>query len=170
MNADLYVKALQFAANKHDGQRVTGADLPYLVHVCSVASEILAVNGSDLAIQCALLHDTIEDTATTLDEIRAEFGDAVAAGVSALTKSEAVPKPDRMADSLARIKAQPRDIWMVKLADRITNLAPPPATWSAEKRREYQAEAVIIAETLAGAHPELDARIRARIAAYSRYF
>ncbi|MFT3693500.1 MAG: HD domain-containing protein [Kofleriaceae bacterium] len=169
MNSDLYVAALQFAATKHEGQRVTGSGLPYLVHVCSVASEILAVGGSDLAIQCALLHDTVEDTATTLEEIRAAFGPDVAAGVAALTKSEAVPKPDRMADSLARIKQQPRDIWMVKLADRITNLAPPPAQWTLAKRREYQAEAVVIADTLAGADPALDARIRARIAAYSSY-
>ncbi|HEY0253094.1 MAG TPA: HD domain-containing protein [Kofleriaceae bacterium] len=170
MNPDAYVQALQFAARKHEGQRVTGSGLPYLVHVCSVASEILGVGGSDLALQCALLHDTVEDTATTLDEIRSEFGLAVMHGVSALTKNAELPKSEQMADSLARIQTQPHVIWIVKLADRITNLAPPPAHWTSEKRRTYREEAIVIADTLGAASPALEARIRARIAAYSRYF
>jgi (p)ppGpp synthase/HD superfamily hydrolase len=174
---DRYVAALRFAATKHDGQRMTGSALPYLVHVVSVAGEVLAVLDRepdldpDLAVSCALLHDTLEDTATTYDELATTFGAAVADGVRALSKlDDAIPKADRMADSLRRIRGQPREVWVVKLADRITNLAPPPAAWSSDKRRAYRDEAIQIADALAGASPLLEQRIRARIAAYSAYF
>ncbi len=153
---------------------MTGGDYPYLVHVVSVACEVIAalapgIDG-DLAVSCALLHDTLEDTPTTYAELVEHFGDPVAAGVRALSKDDALPKADRMADSLRRIRLQPREVWMVKLADRTTNLAPPPEQWSSDKRRAYQAEAHVIAEALAGASPILEARMRARIAAYSAYF
>jgi (p)ppGpp synthase/HD superfamily hydrolase len=74
-----------------------------------------------------------------------------------------------MADSLRRLRDQPREVQLVKLADRITNLAPPPAHWSADKRRAYRAEAVTIADTLGDASPTLQARLRARIAAYAAF-
>jgi (p)ppGpp synthase/HD superfamily hydrolase len=75
-----------------------------------------------------------------------------------------------MADSLRRIAAQPREIAMVKLADRITNLAPPPAHWPRDKRIAYRDEAIVIADALARTDTALDARIRARIVAYAAHF
>ena len=172
---DRYAAALRFAAEKHEGQRMTGSDLPYLVHVVSVTGEVLAALepalDADLAIGCALLHDTLEDTATTYAELVGLFGAPIADGVLALSKlDDAIPKPDRMADSLRRIRLEPREVWIVKLADRITNLAAPPASWSSAKRIAYRDEAIQIADTLAGASPLLEARIRTRIAAYSGYF
>jgi (p)ppGpp synthase/HD superfamily hydrolase len=167
-----YASALRFAAEQHAGQLVPGSDLPYLVHVVQVAAEVQralraeAVDDPDLAVVCALLHDTVEDTACTVADVAAAFGDAVAAGVLALTKDERLPKDERMPDSLRRIKQQPREISMVKLADRITNLGPPPARWTTDKRRAYLAEGEVIATALAGASPWLDARIRARTLAY----
>jgi (p)ppGpp synthase/HD superfamily hydrolase len=172
---DRYIAALRFSSRKHEGQRMTGDQFPYIVHVVSVASEVIAALepalDADLAVQCALLHDTLEDTQTTYPELAEEFGAPVADGVLALSKTdEAIPKASRMEDCLRRIRLQPREVWIVKLADRITNLAPPPAQWSSEKRRAYHAEAKLIADALAGASPVLDARIRARISGYSAYF
>jgi (p)ppGpp synthase/HD superfamily hydrolase len=176
-SADRYVAALRFAATKHEGQRMTGSGLPYLVHVVAVAGEVLCVLprepalDPDLAVGCALLHDTLEDTATTYSELVAMFGAPIADGVRALSKlDDSIPKAERMADSLRRIRLQPREVWVVKLADRITNLAPPPAGWSNDKRRAYRDEAIEIAGALAGASPALEARIRERIAAYSAFF
>lgn len=172
---DRYVAALRFAAVRHAAQRVPDSDLPYLVHLTSVAAEVIAalattrVADPDLAVQCALLHDCIEDTPTTRAEVAAAFGEPVAAGVQALTKDAALAKPDAMRDSLRRIRAQPPEIWLVKLGDRITNLAPPPASWTRDKCARYQAEAVTIADALGSASPILDARLRARIAAYAAY-
>jgi (p)ppGpp synthase/HD superfamily hydrolase len=58
---------------------------------------------------------------------------------------------------------------MVKLADRITNLAPPPSSWTREKCARYRDEAILIADALGAASPALDARLRARIASYATY-
>ena len=173
---DRYVAALRFAAVRHAGQRVPETELPYVVHVTSVAAEVIAAlpsttaSDDDLAVCCALLHDTIEDTETRYEEIAAAFGVAIADGVRALSKDPALPKPQRMADSLRRIRAQPREIWLVKLGDRITNLGPPPPSWSRDKRRAYRDEALQIADALGDASAALDARLRARAAAYERYF
>jgi (p)ppGpp synthase/HD superfamily hydrolase len=164
-----YMAALKFAAEKHLTQTFPGTQLPYLVHLVTVASEViahlpvLALDDPDLAVGCALLHDTIEDTGTTRDELAARFGEAVARGIDALTKKAV---RDKMADSLRRIREQPREIWIVKLADRTANMDTPPHYWPAEKRRAYRDEAVQIADALGGAAPVLDARLRARIAAY----
>lgn len=172
---DRYVAALRFAAERHDGQLVTDTRLPYLLHVASVAGEVIAALPAtpgadpDLAVACALLHDTVEDTPTTLDEIEARFGAAVAVGVGALTKDASLAKELRMADSLRRIRACPGAVWMVKLADRITNLAPPPRSWPLDKRRAYRDEARAIADALGEACPVLDARLRARIESYAAY-
>src|SRR5688500_14845365 len=126
-----YVDAMRFAAAAHNAQKELGSDLPYLVHVVSAAAEVIAALpmlpgiDADLAVTCALLHDTVEDTNVTLDEIRARYGHAVAAGVAALTKDtqKLSHAADRMVDSLRRIEEQPREIAIVKLADRITNMA-----------------------------------------------
>lgn len=174
---DRYVDALQFAAQAHAGATMPGSELPYLVHVVSVAAEVIAALptlpdiDADLAVTCALLHDTVEDTSVTLDDIRARFGDAVAAGVSALTKdtTKFSEKADQMADSLRRILEQPREIAIVKLADRITNMSEPPHYWSREKRSKYREEAGVIADALGGASPALAARLRARIASYAQF-
>lgn len=170
---DRYVRALRFAADKHRDQRVPGTALPYLVHVVSVAGEVIAaladVEQPDLAIACALLHDTLEDTATTVDEIAASFGQEVAAGVAALTKAARLPKAERMADSLRRIREQPRAVWCVKLADRITNLAPPPIGWTRDRCHAYREEAGEIAAALGDASPALHARLRAKIDSYAPF-
>jgi len=172
---DRYVDAMRFAAAAHHAQKEQGSDLPYLVHVVSVAVEVIAALptlldvDADLAVACALLHDTVEDTPVTLDEIRARFGDVVADGVGALTKNQQLPKAEQMADSLRRIKEQPREIAVVKLADRITNMSEPPHFWTRDKRMAYRAEATLIANELGYASPELEARLRARIAAYATF-
>ncbi len=168
---DRYVAALRFAAERHRAQLVPGSQLPYIVHVVAVAAELIAAlapdDDADLAVCAALLHDTIEDTGTTRDELVAAFGPRVADGVQALSKDKTAA--DAMADSLERIRTQPREIWMVKLADRITNLAPPPPTWSREKCAAYRDEATSIADALGAASAQLDARLRRRIASYAAY-
>ncbi len=168
---DRYLDALTFAAHAH-GEQKTPMGLPYLVHVTSVTMEVIAAlrtepgRDEDLAVTCALLHDVAEDTTTTLREIELAFGGRVASGVSALTKNPKLPKPHAMADSLRRILEQPPEIAMVKLADRVTNLAPPPQAWSTEKIATYREEARAILSALGGESPVLAARLQARIDTY----
>ncbi len=181
---DIYINTYRFAATAHwnsdTKQVVPGTDLPYLMHFSLVAMEVIAalekeagLNG-DLAVQCALLHDTIEDTDTTYDQLVGKFGVAVANGVQALTKDQAVgkdlPKQKRkerqMADSLERVQQQPREVWMVKMADRITNLQPPSKHWTQEKISRYREEAYQIHRALKGASPFLAARLQEKIDRY----
>jgi (p)ppGpp synthase/HD superfamily hydrolase len=169
---DAHVDALRFAAARHLGQRMTDSELPYVVHLTAVAAEVMAALARerfaepDLAVQCALLHDCVEDTPTTLDEVAAHFGGKVAAGVAALTKDARLAKAERMADSLRRIRQQPAEVWIVKLADRITNLAPAPASWSRDKRTAYRDEAGEILRALGEASLHLADRLAARISRY----
>jgi (p)ppGpp synthase/HD superfamily hydrolase len=136
---DSYKRALDFAAKAHGAQQVPGSGFPYVVHLAKVAAEVMRacdeerLDGS-LSVTCALLHDTIEDAGVTRAQIEEAFGPRVAAGVDALTKRDALSKEERMRDSLDRIRAQGREVAMVKLADRITNLEPPPPHWTLEKR------------------------------------
>jgi (p)ppGpp synthase/HD superfamily hydrolase len=172
---DLYKRALDFAAAAHGDQKVPGTEHPYVTHLAKVAMETIAACqadpklDADLAIPCALLHDAIEDAGVSYDDIRQAFGSAVADGVRALTKDGSLPKEQQMADSLERIRLQPPEIWVVKLADRITNLERPPERWSREKRMKYREEARQIRDRLRGASTSLEQRIEEKIEAYAEY-
>lgn len=174
-NQDIYIKTLIFAATAHGSQKVPGTELPYLTHVTLVTMEVIAALShdenldGDLAVQCALLHDVIEDTDITFQQVVDTFGPAVADGVLALTKNEAMDKLSAMQDSLERIRKQPREVWLVKLADRITNLQPPPHYWTVEKKIAYRQEAQVIHDALNEASPYLAARLREKIDAYGVY-
>jgi (p)ppGpp synthase/HD superfamily hydrolase len=145
--------------------------LPYLVHVSSVAMEVIAAlqaepgHDDDLAVTAAPLYDVVEDTSTTVEVVAAALGPR-AAGVSALTESAALDKPAAMTDTLARILKQPLEIAIVKLGDRVINLAPPPPRWSAPKVAAYRAEAQTILDALGAASPFLSARLAERSRTY----
>ncbi len=172
MNPDVYIRALRFASLAHRDQRMPDKDHPYIVHPVMVAAEVLAAlqveaGDHDVAVACALLHDVVEDTETSLDQIHQAFGKEIAAGVAALTKRRDLLKHEAMADSLRRIREQPREVWMVKLADRIVNLTPPaPGHWDTAKKQRYREEGQKIHDALAEASPHLSARLRQRIAEY----
>ncbi|WP_207625721.1 HD domain-containing protein [Niastella populi] len=158
MKTNLSIDKLQNIWQKvtilHSGQTYGGSQkderIEYINHIASVVFEIqnamqhTADFDGELAVSCALLHDTIEDTSLTIDELKQLFGEQITAGVLALTKDKHKPKDQQMADSLARIKAQPKEIWAVKMADRICNLYAPPYYWNNQKKLGYIEEARII--------------------------
>lgn len=167
----LYQEAIKFATYKHleKRQKVKGTKLPYVVHLSNVAMEIFmaASHTKDFnliyAIQAALLHDTIEDTETTFDEIKKSFGEDIAIAVLALSKDNNLPKDRQISDSLARIKKLQKEVWAVKLADRITNLQPPPANWSRAKNIKYLKESQFILDELKEGNQYLAKRLEAKI-------
>jgi (p)ppGpp synthase/HD superfamily hydrolase len=169
---ELYITAYRFAARAHQGQIYPGTELPYIMHLSFVSMEILgglsveSGRDGDLAVQCALLHDTIEDTATTYADLAAKFGENVADGVLALSKDPTLEKSQQLTDSLQRIRSQPPEIWMVKLADRISNLQPPPSHWTSEKILRYRDEAMEIHTSLQAASPFLGMRLLEKIEHY----
>lgn len=173
---DIYQKTIKFAAQKHTDQNQTipGTDLPYVVHLSNVAMEILLASersenfDGKFAIQVALLHDVLEDTPTTYEELENIFSKTVAEGVLALTKNADLEKDQKMIDSLNRIKKLPKEVWAVKLADRITNLQPPPAHWPEEKIKKYKVEAEIILQELRGGNEYLEKRLEQKIKEYNQ--
>jgi len=176
-NQEKYIKAWNFASVAHNGQVVPGTDIPYINHIGLVAMEAMSaitydsnIKEPDLLIQCALLHDVMEDTDCTYDTLRMKFGARVADGVLALSKDSSLPsKEEQMEDSLLRIVKQPIEVWMVKLSDRITNLQPPPKHWSKEKTRKYRNEAISILEKLGDANRYLAERLKTKIAEYEHH-
>lgn len=174
---DVYLQAWDFACFAHKGQTYKGPKpgivYDYCNHPAAVAMEVSHAlvqhpeYDGNLAIQCALLHDTLEDTAVTYQELRTQFGHAVADGVLALSKNASLPENMRMENSLKRICQQPREIWLVKLADRINNLQYVPLHWAGERIRAYRCEAYMILETLGVASPVLAQRLAEHIWRYS---
>ncbi len=178
---DVFRKALFFAAPFHKGQTYGGAEegtqVEYVNHLTSVVMEVISAlpsvphyNGN-LAIQCALLHDVIEDTEASYEIVLQGFGPEVADGVLALTKNpELGSKRKQMADSLERILQQPHEVWMVKLADRITNLHKPPHYWKRDKIIRYRKEGILIRDTLGAASEVLEKRLTEKIEEYQRLY
>jgi (p)ppGpp synthase/HD superfamily hydrolase len=163
----------------HSGQTYGGSHkdekIEYINHIGSVVFEVLnamqhtANFNGELAVSCALLHDSIEDTTLTIDELKQLYGEQVTAGVLALTKDKNKPKDQQMADSLARIKAQPKEVWAVKMADRICNLYAPPYYWNNQKKLGYLEEARTIHAHLKDGNEYLANRLMQKIEEYKKY-
>ncbi|MGG6231993.1 HD domain-containing protein [Tenacibaculum sp. SDUM215027] len=176
MTQELYQKAIKFAGEKHKDQKVPGTNSNYLLHISNVAMEIIiahnANNNFDLnyAVQLALLHDTLEDTDTDFSELLNMFGEKVAIGVQALTKNKNLDsKKEKMIDSLNRINKLEKEVGMVKLADRITNLQEPPKHWKKDKIQSYLSEATLINEALNNKNEYLNKRLENKITEYKKY-
>lgn len=119
----LWQKAASFAARAHAAQIRKDGKTPYVAHVFRVAMTVRDVFGCDdpVAICTALLHDTIEDTATDYDDIESRFGEPVAVCVAAVTKNMLLREDIREADYDARLANAPWQARMVKLADVYDN-------------------------------------------------
>ncbi len=139
-----FARALDFAARKHTAQRRKGvAHEPYINHLAEVAFLLAqATGGRDLNLVLAgLLHDTIEDTATSHAELAEEFGCEVADLVREVTYDRSLPKEERKRLQVLTVPQKSRKAKMIKMADKISNLesilCSPPAGWSEERKREY---------------------------------
>lgn len=172
---ELYLRAARFACEAHAEQHIKDSPANYSLHLSSVSMEVLAAwhmmpdFDISIAMPVAWLHDTLEDTATTEDALRLQFGEPVLKCVRALTKDASLPYETRMPDVLKRLQAAPREASIVKLADRITNLQKPPRSWSKEKCAHYLEEAKVIRTAVGGAHETLRERLDQKIAAYVEY-
>jgi (p)ppGpp synthase/HD superfamily hydrolase len=172
---DSYRAAMHFAAIAHGEQKVPGKPYSYIVHISNVCMEVIAtvrkMKGLDenLAIICAILHDVIEDTTVSNTKLKTQFGTKIYKGVMALTKRKDIAKDRQMKDSLKRIKKEPVEIGIVKMADRIVNLETPPQNWTNEKIKEYYEEAKIILKELKQCSPFLAKRLDKKIKDYRKF-
>ena len=137
-------RALDFAARKHSNQRRKGeAGEPYVNHLAEVARLVAeATEGKDtIAVLAALLHDAIEDTPTTREELEREFGREVADIVAEVTDDKSLPKAERKRLQVETAAGKSRRAKLVKIADKTSNLRSiaksPPVGWDLERQREY---------------------------------
>lgn len=136
--------ALKFAANKHRNQRRKGIDAsPYINHPIDVVEVIACTGGiDDLAtLQAAVLHDTIEDTQTTAEELEEVFGAEVRSLVEEVTDDKRLPKAERKRLQIEHAPHLSEKAKLIKIADKLCNVRDvvhyPPAHWSLERRQEY---------------------------------
>jgi guanosine-3',5'-bis(diphosphate) 3'-pyrophosphohydrolase len=128
--------AAAFAARAHQHQLRKDGRTPYVAHVFRVAATVVLVFGchDETAVTAAILHDTIEDTATDYDDIEDDFGSEVAAIVAALTKNMLLPEPQRERDYDKRLAQADWRARLIKLADTYDNFIDK-AELSPQKRR-----------------------------------
>ncbi len=126
-DVDLIQKAYVFAAQAHDGQ-VRRSGEPYVLHPLAVAELVAELQLDEAAICAAILHDTVEDTSTTVGEVEELFGTPIAQLVDGLTKLSKIrfnSSQERQAENFRKmIIAMSRDlrVILVKLADRLHNM------------------------------------------------
>jgi len=159
---DLLLRAVGFAAEKHRHQRRKDAHAsPYINHPIELTTLLREAGIGDPVVLCAaLLHDTIEDTDTTEEELRRHFGAEIAETVLEVTDDKSLDRADRkrlQIEHAAHISDRAK---LVKLADKICNLRDmertPPAGWSPERRQEYFDWAKQVVDGLRGVHPRLE--------------
>ena len=161
---DVILDALQFAAHKHRDQRRKDLEAsPYINHPIALANVLWREGGVHQpdVICAALLHDTIEDTDTTAEELRERFGKKVARIVEEVTDDKTLDKAKRKRLQVEHAPTLSREAKLVKLADKISNLrdmgASPPKTWPRSRVRAYFDWAKEVVDQLRGAHPKLEA-------------
>jgi (p)ppGpp synthase/HD superfamily hydrolase len=174
--ADL-LAAAHFAARKHKDQRRSDPEAtPYINHPLAVAELLSRVGGvTDLAtLQAALLHDTIEDTNTTAEEIEAAFGKEVRCLVAEVTDDKSLPKAERKRLQIEHAPTLSPGGRVIKLADKICNaadLTPTiPVGWTSQKKLEYLDWAEKVVARIRGSSPALETRFDELLAEKRRLF
>jgi len=116
-------KAIQFAAKKHNGHlRKETEPLPYITHLFSVALLVAEDGADDDTVSAALLHDTVEDTDTTREEIAQAFNERVADLVTAVTEPTGLPWKERKTHYLAHLETADDEALIIAIADKIDNI------------------------------------------------
>lgn len=136
MNTDLLDRAIVFAVKAHHNTERRGKGFPYIVHPMEAVEVVATITPDQELLAAAALHDTIEDTDVTVEQICAEFGDRVANLVHAESDkfveglSEAESWRDRKQEAIDRLAAAPHDAKIVALGDKLSSMR---AIW-----RDYQ--------------------------------
>ena len=128
LDTELLDRAIVFAVKAHAGTERRGKGFPYIVHPMEAMEIVATMTPDQELLAAAALHDTVEDTDVTVDRIRAEFGDRIAAIVAG--ESDEMPAGVSEEDSwhsrkraaIERLAAAPRDVKIVALGDKLSNM------------------------------------------------
>jgi guanosine-3',5'-bis(diphosphate) 3'-pyrophosphohydrolase len=167
----LFASALAFAAHKHRDQRRKDPEAsPYINHPIALANVLVNEGGIEqVEILCAaILHDTVEDTETTPEELSRAFGEPICRIVMEVTDDKSLIKTERKQAQVAHAPQLSHEARAVKLADKICNLRDvenaSPADWSLQRRQAYYDWAREVINGLRGSHTQLDALFDAQYA------
>lgn len=158
------LRAFEFAAAKHRDQRRKGGEgSPYINHLIDVAHLLWHIGGvrDSITMTAAILHDTVEDTGVTEDDIRREFGGETAAVVMEVTDDKTLPKEKRKRLQVEHAAFLSPRAAAIKIADKISNIKDivslPPAGWSLERKKAYIEWSVEVVDHLRGINSALEA-------------
>jgi len=157
------LRALAFATEKHRGQvRKDAEATPYIQHPIALASLLWAEAGvrDSSVVSAAILHDTIEDTPTTHDELEKLFGREIADIVAEVTDDKGKPKGDRKKEQVEHAASLSAPARLVKLADKTCNLRDvartPPVGWDIGRQQDYFDWSKSVVDRIRGSHAELE--------------
>ncbi len=174
IDLDKYYIVLEYAASAHGSQKIKDSNQSYLKHLLMVTIEVInafQINPDfnlNKAITISLLHDLIEDTDENFKNIELSFGKEIALSVQALTKNTLLSGKKQLLDSIKRIKNESREVTIVKLADRISNLNTPPKSWGKGKIKDYHNDSIIILKKFTGVNYILEKRLANKIQNYKK--
>ena len=152
-----------FAAKKHQGQvRKDQRGSPYVTHPLIVAKTLWGIGGvrDSTTLVAAILHDTLEDTRTTPEEIQERFGGVVLAVVLEVTDDKSLEKIDRKRLQVVHAPELSLPAKLIKLGDKLTNcrdiLESPPSDWPLQRRQHYIQWAADVIAKIRGVNPPLE--------------
>jgi guanosine-3',5'-bis(diphosphate) 3'-pyrophosphohydrolase len=162
-NLTKLLQAASFAAKKHRYQKRKGNDAePYINHPLEVANLLANIGKVEdyNVLIAAILHDTIEDTETTREEITELFGEAVCGYVLEVTDDKSLPKAERKQLQIEHAPHLSHGAKLIKLGDKISNITDvttnPPSDWSQQRRLEYVIWGENVVACLRGANENLE--------------
>jgi len=141
--------ALSYAAKHHAAQRRKGDDSPYINHPINVFKHLTASYVTDApTLAAAILHDVVEDTDATYEEIKVCFGIPIADIVAEVTDNKSLPKVERKRLQVSRMAQKSRSAQLIKMADKLDNITDmrrsPPKDWSTARIEGYVAWALAV--------------------------
>lgn len=119
---DLIEKAARIAVIAHKEQKRKTDDLPYIVHPCMVALKLAKYNFSDTTVAAALVHDVLEDTNVSADELGEALGSEIVEIVSTLSEDKSLPWEERKKKYVEAVRRGSDEVKAISAADKIHNL------------------------------------------------
>lgn len=159
------LEAIRFGINKHKNQtRKNKTKEPYIVHPIEACQMLMESNVQDEDVLiAAVLHDVLEDTETTFDEIKTKFGVRVATIVLQCTDDKTISKVERKKAQIEHVRAACVGAKLVKLADKLSNLqgliSDPPTAWSEDEIKGYTLWCMTVCEAAGSINDELLRRL-----------
>ena len=157
------LRATHFAADRHRSQHRKDGTTPYINHPLRVAAVLAECGVADATtLVAAVLHDTVEDTDTSPDEIADLFGPAVRDLVLEVTDDKRLPKAERKRLQVETMRSRSEAARLIRIADKTANLedliAAPPIDWPDERRRAMLDWTSQVVDGCRGCNPDLEAR------------